>query len=46
MASVSAAIFTPTDQLAGLLPGARSGTLVFYEESRGGTVAVVEQQAG
>jgi spermidine synthase len=32
--------------LASLLPGARGGTLVFYEESLGGTVAVVEQQAG
>jgi spermidine synthase len=41
-----AAILTPPDRLASLLPGARSGKLIFYEESRGGTVAVVEQQAG
>jgi hypothetical protein len=40
------AIITPPDRLASLLPGARSGTLVFYEESRGGTVAVVQQQTG
>ncbi len=32
--------------MASLLPGARGGTLIFYEESLGGTVAVVEQQAG
>lgn len=33
----------PPDHLARLLPGAKDGTIVFYEESRGGTVAVVER---
>ena len=46
IAILSIAVFTPTDRLASLLPGARSGALVSYEESYGGTVAVVEQQAG
>ena len=46
LAATLGAILTPPDRLARLLPGARGGTLVFYEESRGGTVAVVEQQAG
>ena len=46
MAATLGAVLTPPDRLASLLPGARSGTLVFYEESLGGTVAVVEQQAG
>jgi spermidine synthase len=32
--------------LASLLPGARNGTLAFYEEGRGGTVAVVTQGKG
>ena len=36
-----AAVVTPADRLATLLPGARKGRLVFYEEGRGGTVAVV-----
>ncbi|MEN5302883.1 fused MFS/spermidine synthase [Pseudomonas sp. TWI628] len=35
---------TPTQRLAELLPGARSGQLTFYKEGRGGTVAVVSQQ--
>ncbi|MCI0913293.1 fused MFS/spermidine synthase [Pseudomonas putida] len=35
---------TPPERLAQLLPGARSGELVFYQEGRGGTVAVVHQQ--
>ncbi|MHC8320589.1 fused MFS/spermidine synthase [Pseudomonas sp. GB2N2] len=38
--------FTPVDKLASLLPGARNGTLAFYEEGRGGTVAVVTQGKG
>ena len=46
MAAMLGAILTPPDRLARLLTAARGGTLVFYEESRGGTVAVVEQQAG
>lgn len=37
------AIFIPADRLATLLPAARDGKLVFYEEGRGATVAVVEQ---
>ncbi|WAB96094.1 fused MFS/spermidine synthase [Pseudomonas putida] len=35
---------TPPERLAQLLPGARSGELMFYQEGRGGTVAVVHQQ--
>jgi spermidine synthase len=46
MAATLGAILTAPHRLASLLPGARGGTLVFYEESLGGTVAVVEQQAG
>jgi len=46
MAAVLGAILTPPDRLASLLTTTRAGTLVFYEESRGGTVAVVEQQVG
>lgn len=37
---------TPADKLASLLPGARNGHLAFYEEGRGGTVAVVTQGRG
>ncbi|MGW8466422.1 fused MFS/spermidine synthase [Pseudomonas sp. CLCA07] len=44
--SVIVAVFTPVDKLASLLPGARNGTLAFYEEGRGGTVAVVTQGKG
>lgn len=33
----------PADHLARLLPGAKDATIVFYEESRGGTVAIVER---
>ncbi|MGE8064768.1 fused MFS/spermidine synthase [Pseudomonas sp. NPDC089569] len=44
--SVALAVLTPMDKLAGLLPGARNGTLTFYEEGRGGTVAVVSQGKG
>lgn len=36
----------PADHLARQLPGAKDGRLVFYEESRGGTVAVVERGEG
>ncbi|HWD31536.1 MAG TPA: fused MFS/spermidine synthase [Pseudomonas sp.] len=43
-ASLALALLTPVDRLAQLLPGARNSELVFYEEGRGGTVAVVEQQ--
>jgi predicted membrane-bound spermidine synthase len=41
-----AAVMVPTGRLAALLPGAGTGALVFYDESAGGTVAVVEQAAG
>ncbi|MBO9651661.1 MAG: fused MFS/spermidine synthase [Variovorax sp.] len=44
--SALAAVLTPPDRLADLLASARGGTLTFYEESRGGTVAVVEQRSG
>jgi predicted membrane-bound spermidine synthase len=44
--SVAMAVLTPVDKLASLLPGARNGTLAFYEEGRGGTVAVVTQGRG
>jgi spermidine synthase len=44
--SVIAAILTPADRLATLLAQAHGGTLGFYEESAGGTVAVVEQSSG
>lgn len=37
------AVATPADRLAALLARTRGGELVFYEESRGATVAVVEQ---
>ncbi|MFP3754984.1 MULTISPECIES: fused MFS/spermidine synthase [Cupriavidus] len=40
------AVATPADRLARLLAQARGGELVFYEESRGATVAVVEQSKG
>lgn len=37
------AALIPVDRLATLLPGARTGDLVFYQEGKGATVAVVEQ---
>ncbi|MBD9442522.1 fused MFS/spermidine synthase [Pseudomonas sp. PDM04] len=46
MLSVAVAVFTPVNKLASLLPGARQATLTFYEEGRGGTVAVVTQGKG
>lgn len=46
LVSVAVAVLTPADKLASLLPGARNGTLAFYEEGRGGTVAVVTQERG
>ncbi|WP_312999265.1 fused MFS/spermidine synthase [Pseudomonas sp.] len=46
LVSVAVAVLTPADKLASLLPGARNGTLAFYEEGRGGTVAVVTQGRG
>ncbi|WP_223434571.1 MULTISPECIES: fused MFS/spermidine synthase [unclassified Pseudomonas] len=44
--SVAVAVFTPVNKLASLLPGAHNATLAFYEEGRGGTVAVVTQGKG
>jgi predicted membrane-bound spermidine synthase len=41
-ASAVIAFATPVDRLARLLPAARAGNIAFYEESAGGTVAVVE----
>lgn len=41
--SLAVALLTPVDKLASLLPGAQKGELAFYEEGRGGTVAVVTQ---
>lgn len=47
LASLVLALLTSPDRLAQLLPGARQGSLAFYQEGRGGTVAVVTQgQAG
>ncbi|MDH5574800.1 MAG: fused MFS/spermidine synthase [Nitrospirota bacterium] len=47
MVAVGTAVLTPADRLAGLLASTRGGgTVVFYEEGKGGTVAVLEQSAG
>jgi len=47
MVAVGAAMLTPDDRLAALLASTRGGgTVVFYEEGKGGTVAVLEQSAG
>jgi len=40
---VIASLITPRDRLASSLIDARGGELIFYEESAGGTVAVLEQ---
>jgi spermidine synthase len=40
------AALVPRDRLAALWAGKRDGRLLFYEESAGGTVAVLEQSAG
>jgi spermidine synthase len=37
-----AAVFTPKDRFASLLTEARGGNIVFYDESAGGTAAVLE----
>lgn len=44
--AIAAAALTPSDRLAGLLASTRGGKVVFYEEGKGGTVAVLEQSAG
>ncbi|NRH28366.1 fused MFS/spermidine synthase [Pseudomonas sp. MS19] len=41
--TVVGAVMTPPQKLAELLPGARSGELLYYQEGRGNTVAVVKQ---
>jgi spermidine synthase len=46
VSTAGAALLTPSDRLANLLADMRGGMMVFYEEGRGGTVAVLEQQAG
>jgi spermidine synthase len=46
IAALIVAALTPADRLATLLVSARGGTLTAYEESHGGTVAVIEQQSG
>ncbi|EIF31145.1 putative spermidine synthase with an N-terminal membrane domain [Burkholderia sp. Ch1-1] len=46
VATLGAVLLTPSDRLATLLAAARGGTLLSYEESAGGTVAVVTQGAG
>lgn len=42
-AALAVAVSLPADRYARLLPGASGAGLVFYEESHGGTVAVVER---
>ncbi|WP_417661314.1 fused MFS/spermidine synthase [Pseudomonas sp.] len=43
LATVIGGALTPPQRLADLLPGARNGKIVFYQEGRSGTVAVVTQ---
>lgn len=45
-AAAVAAVVTPTDRLADLLTASRRGKLISYEETQGGTVAVIEQSLG
>ena len=45
--AIAGGILTPADRLARLLTVTRGGgSLVFYEESKGGTVAVVQESTG
>ena len=46
LAALLVAWLTPVERIADLLPGARNAELAFYEEGRGGTVAVVTQGKG
>ncbi|HET6555384.1 MAG TPA: fused MFS/spermidine synthase [Dyella sp.] len=41
--SLALALLTPVDKMASLLAQARGGDVTYYEESRGGTVAVLAQ---
>lgn len=43
VATLVLGVLTPPQRLAELLPGARNGQITYYEEGRGGTVAVVTQ---
>ncbi|WP_445323804.1 fused MFS/spermidine synthase [Pseudomonas sp. EL_65y_Pfl2_R95] len=43
LATVVGSVLTPPERLAELLPGARNGKIMFYQEGRSGTVAVVSQ---
>jgi len=44
--AVVVAWLTPSSRLADMLAGVRGGTIIFYQEGKGGTVAVLEQSAG
>jgi len=46
LCTLVAAVLTPSQKLASLLAQARGGDLTYYEECRGGTVAVLEQGQG
>ena len=46
VATLATAVLTPPRHLAELMPAARNGQITFYQEGRGGTVAVVEQGKG
>jgi len=46
MCTLAAAMLTPPQKLAQLLAQARGGEVTYYEESRGGTVAVLAQGLG
>ena len=46
LVAVATALLTPSERLANMLAGARGGAIVFYAEGKGGTVAVLEQNAG
>jgi predicted membrane-bound spermidine synthase len=45
LASVAVGLWTSPDRLGQLLASARGGELVFYEESAGGTVSVLQQRS-
>ncbi|QRY82457.1 fused MFS/spermidine synthase [Pseudomonas sp. PDNC002] len=44
--TITCGALTSPRHLAQLMPGARNGEITFYQEGRGGTVAVVEQGRG
>lgn len=46
VATLAVGVLTSPRHLAELLPAARHGQITFYQEGRGGTVAVVEQGRG